>query len=636
MTMTDNPTSSTAAASPTLSGSMVGGPVNGTSGNSGSGGILMGDDPGDALYSTGQLHHPSVAGPHNMAKLRRESIAHSQGMGGVSWGSLTIGSWLRDEVMLHATLKNGRSNSTSKNSTVHLHPSHRNSSSNSPPLVPHGGARRPSHFSAGSPPAAHNAYLPNLEKQYCKDYSCCGLSLPGLHDLLRHYEEAHIDTSPGSTIPATHAGYSATNSNAAASQARRKVQQGAQQRQAQNANYRNNAHNHQQQQHIIQQQPHQRHTQGSQQTMSQQRVQLSPTTAGGVHGNISMGGVSTGSPAITTGSAGASQAAPQLHLNGNLVDAVSTNDVFLQANNSHFPSSHNPNMLRRHDQTAAMHNNNAATQQGKIPITPQHSFNAYSLNVATSKGSLASGRMNNMNLHNTMSNSNIGNMNKFQKFPNNMHAAMELDFMDEDIIGDVEDPAFMRLNPLAHMTDNTFAAHAANNAVRFNTMSMPTMGQPTPPPSTTAGTVPPHAIHDDEDDEDDDEDDDDDDDLTVRNTINPKAKSTNHNKGYIDDPARRLYVMDHEEHKPFKCPVIGCDKTYKNQNGLKYHKQHGHQNQKLHENPDGTFSIIDPESNEPYPDGMGYEKDKPYRCEVCGKRYKNLNGLKYHRGHSTH
>lgn len=28
------------------------------------------------------------------------------------------------------------------------------------------------------------------------------------------------------------------------------------------------------------------------------------------------------------------------------------------------------------------------------------------------------------------------------------------------------------------------------------------------------------------------------------------------------------------------------------------------------------------------------EKEKPFRCEVCGKRYKNLNGLKYHRSHS--
>ena len=28
------------------------------------------------------------------------------------------------------------------------------------------------------------------------------------------------------------------------------------------------------------------------------------------------------------------------------------------------------------------------------------------------------------------------------------------------------------------------------------------------------------------------------------------------------------------------------------------------------------------------------EKEKPYCCDVCGKRYKNLNGLKYHKSHS--
>ena len=30
--------------------------------------------------------------------------------------------------------------------------------------------------------------------------------------------------------------------------------------------------------------------------------------------------------------------------------------------------------------------------------------------------------------------------------------------------------------------------------------------------------------------------------------------------------------MNGEEPKPFRCPVIGCEKAYKNQNGLKYHK----------------------------------------------------------------
>lgn len=84
-----------------------------------------------------------------------------------------------------------------------------------------------------------------------------------------------------------------------------------------------------------------------------------------------------------------------------------------------------------------------------------------------------------------------------------------------------------------------------------------------------------------------------------------------------------------EEHKPFKCPVIGCEKAYKNQNGLKYHKTHGHSTQQLHENGDGTFSIVNPETSAPYPGTLGMEKEKPFKCDICGKRYKNLNGLKY-------
>lgn len=84
-----------------------------------------------------------------------------------------------------------------------------------------------------------------------------------------------------------------------------------------------------------------------------------------------------------------------------------------------------------------------------------------------------------------------------------------------------------------------------------------------------------------------------------------------------------------EEHKPFKCPVVGCEKAYKNQNGLKYHKTHGHTTQQLHENGDGSFSIVNPETNHPFPGTQGMEKEKPFKCDVCGKRYKNLNGLKY-------
>lgn len=62
---------------------------------------------------------------------------------------------------------------------------------------------------------------------------------------------------------------------------------------------------------------------------------------------------------------------------------------------------------------------------------------------------------------------------------------------------------------------------------------------------------------------------------------------------------------------------------------LRYHKQHGHQTQQLHANEDGSFSIVNPETDAPYPGTLGMEKEKPFSCDVCGKRYKNLDGLKY-------
>ena len=58
------------------------------------------------------------------------------------------------------------------------------------------------------------------------------------------------------------------------------------------------------------------------------------------------------------------------------------------------------------------------------------------------------------------------------------------------------------------------------------------------------------------------------------------------------------------------------------------------QNQRLHDNADGTFSIVNPETSAPYPGTMGMEKEKPYKWEVCGGRYKTSNGLKYHKQRS--
>ncbi|PWY98292.1 hypothetical protein BCV70DRAFT_165264 [Testicularia cyperi] len=133
--------------------------------------------------------------------------------------------------------------------------------------------------------------------------------------------------------------------------------------------------------------------------------------------------------------------------------------------------------------------------------------------------------------------------------------------------------------------------------------------------------------------------------------------------------------------KPYKCPAPGCDKAYKQMNGLKYHRLHGHCNQNNLpivaqaaaqpptiqvnlgsaktspqpesadgiQNEDGSVSSATSSPSSPTgnsstsPDpaspatNVGIPLgDRLYICQVgaCGKRYKNLNGLRYHYLHS--
>lgn len=387
----------------------------------------------------------------NYARLRRESIAHSQGIGGVSWGSLSISSWLRDEVMLHHNPGDQSRKFSINNGLLQLQMN--------PPIGQ----------GSGSHGSVYNAFLPNLEEQYCKDYSCCGISLPGLHDLLRHYEEAHISTSP---VPSNNSTQNMNNDNASGSMSMKNIMD------------------------------------KTGRTINLGGT-MSPPTPMSSQSKIGMNSTDNNTYKQHKFISARNNAT-------NLVDTVSTNEVFL--NNGR----------------AATLNNIAATGSA-IPI-----------NKDTQPQTLQNMMMPANNDISQLHSSNV---------------QVEIDDEDEE----------------------------------------------------------------EEEDEDGEEDEEDEEEEQDKNEV------------YIDDPARRLYVMDHEEYKPFKCPVVGCDKTYKNQNGLKYHRLHGHQNQTLRENPDGTFNVIDPESNEISSlDALGNDKDKPYRCEVCGKRYKNLNGLKYHRGHSTH
>ena len=89
-------------------------------------------------------------------------------------------------------------------------------------------------FPYQSPSYHSSSYLPKLEANFMRDFACCGLTLPTLHDLLQHYEESHAQQTPQSlrTAAATQRARenSTPNSKAAiAAQAASAVQQQAQQ-----------------------------------------------------------------------------------------------------------------------------------------------------------------------------------------------------------------------------------------------------------------------------------------------------------------------------------------------------------------------------------------------------------------------
>ena len=101
--------------------------------------------------------------------------------------------------------------------------------------------------------------------------------------------------------------------------------------------------------------------------------------------------------------------------------------------------------------------------------------------------------------------------------------------------------------------------------------------------------------------------------------------------------------------KPYKCKNLGCDKAYKNMNGLKYHRMHGVCNKNNLANElasaspapqtppaSGVSTPVTSVPNSPaLPLHPGFNnpviEEKKYSCEKCSKRYKNLNGLKYHK-----
>ncbi|WVW83781.1 hypothetical protein I302_105802 [Kwoniella bestiolae CBS 10118] len=105
---------------------------------------------------------------------------------------------------------------------------------------------------------------------------------------------------------------------------------------------------------------------------------------------------------------------------------------------------------------------------------------------------------------------------------------------------------------------------------------------------------------------------------TVSGNTTPNKTANGFTMNDIQLPAPSLFSSS----RPWRCPNPGCNKSYKQSNGLKYHQMKGQCDFAIHDAVDLGLSLEEAE-----------ERNRPYVCAVgagCSKRYRQMNGLKYH------
>ena len=370
-----------------------------------------------------------------------------------------------------------------------------------------------------SPSYHSSSYLPKLEANFMRDFACCGLTLPSLHDLLQHYEEAHAQkpnqanqaiSAPQPRMPDSRA---AEATNAAAN-----VQQEAQRQQQ--SSYKPIA-------------PAQ-HIQQTGQRPLQQR----------------QGGYSS-----------ALQTIPDM----DTVEDMEMDDV---GDDEKTPPS---NMYSQPATTQSPQAPYSVTTQPRVPQLNMNMMQAHqgmrnSTPTTPTAPGRAGGAFNNPAVSCVNTPTLMGNpMQQFHDAQVGYNGTPDSSEpgtpgeLDENIMGGMDD---MSMQNNAMFMGNQNQMYNFGNFGMNNDMLDLCIDEP-------AKRL-----------------------FSPNGGYQPQNQQSNHTRlgsgqyGPNSDLARRIReqqvlaglpdtttnLLPHDEPKPFRCPVIGCEKAYKNQNGLKYHK----------------------------------------------------------------
>jgi transcription factor SFP1 len=342
-----------------------------------------------------------------------------------------------------------------------------------------------------------------------KDFSCCGLTLPTLHELLQHYEEAHAQKDPVAmqasqpVVPDTRAALAAN----AASQ----IQQEAQQRNIQSQNLNT----------PVMQQPHQ---------LNQQR---------GFQNTL--------------------QTLPD-------INSVDDMDMDMDDGNDNTPPS---NMFTHGSATTSPRNPMATMQPAQIPQLnttmmqghQQYRQSAPSTPIATSRGPA----FNNAPL-------SANPMQQFQDLQNPYRQTPDSSApgtpgeLDESMMAQMDDLSFQNQLYGSDAFATNFG-YGMNNDMLELCIDEPAkrLFQQGRPNQVSNGSSNTHNRLG----------------SGQYGANSDIARTIRQAQVAAGLPDTTTNIGPNEESKPFRCPVIGCEKAYKNQNGLKYHKSVSHSQSKV-------------------------------------------------------